>query len=89
MATITFTPSLARHVEAPEAEVAGDTLRETLETYFRTHPNVRGYVLDDQGAVRKHVAIFINQELIQDRAALNDPVKDGDDIFVVQALSGG
>lgn len=86
---LSFTPNLARHLECPDAQVGGDTLREALENYFHRNPRVRGYVLDDQGALRKHVAIFVNQELIRDRSELSDPIADGDEIYVVQALSGG
>ncbi len=89
MATLSFTPNLRRHVETPAARVEGATLRQVLEGYFQVNPQVRGYVLDDQGALRKHVAIFLNEELIRDRTGLSDPVAEGDDIFVVQALSGG
>lgn len=46
-------------------------------------------MLDDQCALRKHVAIFLNQELIRDRIGLSDPVGENDEIYVVQALSGG
>ena len=89
MTTLAFTPNLARHVDTPGARVAGDTLKAALEQYFEANPRVRGYVLDDQGAVRKHVAIFINKTLIRDRATLSDPVAEQDEIFVAQALSGG
>lgn len=89
MTTLSFTPNLRRHVETPTVRVDGATLRQVLEGYFQANPQVRGYVLDDQGAVRKHVAIFLNEELIRDRTGLSDPVAEGDDIFVVQALSGG
>lgn len=89
MATLSFTANLLRHIEAPPARVDGATVREVLEGYFVTYPEVRGYVLDDQGAARKHVAIFLNQQLIRDRAGLSDPVREYDDIFVLQALSGG
>jgi molybdopterin synthase sulfur carrier subunit len=89
MTTLSFTPNLRRHVETPAARVEGATVRQVLEGYFQANPQVRGYVLDDQGAVRRHVAIFLNQELIRDRTELSDPVAEGDDIFVVQALSGG
>jgi molybdopterin converting factor small subunit len=89
MATLVFAASLRRHVDAPAARLAGATLRAVLEAYFSAHPPVRGYVLDDQGAVRKHVAIFINGTLIRDRAGLADPVRESDEIYVVQALSGG
>jgi len=86
---LSFTPNLRRHVECPEARVAGATVREALARYFEVNPGVRGYVLDDQGAVRPHVAIFVNQGLIRDRTGLSDTVADGDAIFVAQALSGG
>ena len=89
MTTLSFAPSLSRFVETPSAEVEGATLRQVFERYFQINPRVRGYVLDDQGAVRKHVAVFLNQEPIRDRHGLSDPVAEHDDIFVVQALSGG
>lgn len=87
--TLSFTPNLARHLACPAAQVRGQTLRAALDDYFDRNPRMRGYVLDDQGAVRRHVAIFINQALISDRDGLSDAVADGDRIFVMQALSGG
>lgn len=90
MATpVRFTPNLRRHVHCPEARVTAANVREALEAYFLIHPRVRGYVLDDQGALRRHVAIFVNQQLIRDRIGLSDPVGDADELLVVQALSGG
>jgi len=87
--TLSFTPNLLRHIETPSAPVEGATVQQVLDKYFQTNSRVRGYVLDDQGEVRKHVAIFINQEPVRDRVGLSDPVQDHDDIFVAQALSGG
>lgn len=89
MTTLSFTPNLLRHVDAPRARVGGGTVRQVLDAYFEVNPGVRGYVLDEQGALRKHVVIFLNQESIRDRATLSDPVGAEDDIFVIQALSGG
>ncbi len=89
MTTLSFSPNLLRHVETPPARIEGTTVRQVLEAYLRAHPDVRGYVLDDQGALRKHVAIFLNQSLIHDRVKLSDPVHDNDELFVAQALSGG
>jgi hypothetical protein len=89
MVTLNFTPNLLRHVQVASAQLGGITVREVLEQYFQSNPHVRGYVLDDQGAVRKHVAIFLNGETIRDRALLSDAVGKDDDIFVAQALSGG
>ena len=89
MPQITFTPNLARLVDAPRAQVGGHLLRQALGEYFASHPRVRGYVLDDQGGVRRHVAIFVDNALIKDRAGLSDPVRENSDVFIAQALSGG
>ncbi len=89
MVTLDFTPNLLRHVTVSAVQLEGKTVREVLEKYFTVNPQVRSYVLDDQGVVRKHVAIFLNQEMIRDRVGLSDAVRENDDIFVAQALSGG
>ncbi|WP_437985460.1 MoaD/ThiS family protein [Sorangium sp. So ce117] len=89
MAQITFTQNLARHVECPAIEVDGGTVREALESYFALHPRVRGYVLDDQGALRKHVVIFVDGQQRKDRAGLSEPVNEQTSLYVMQALSRG
>ena len=89
MPHLNFTRHLSRHVPTPDALVPGATVRQALDAYFREHPQVRGYVLDEQGTVRKHVAVFLNGTLVRDRTGLTDPVGDADTIFVAQALSGG
>jgi len=86
---VTFAKAFQRHVDCPTASVAGDTVGQVLVGYFERRPQVRGYVLDDVGAVRKHVAVFVNDDLITDRTTLEDAVADGDRIHVFQALSGG
>ena len=89
MARLSFTGNLHRHLPAPSRRVHGRTVREVMDAYFGECPQLRGYILDDQGAVRRHVAIFRNQELICDRRRLSDRVAEDDEIFVAQALSGG
>lgn len=89
MIEVVFAKAFQRHVDCPPAEVAGTTAGGVLDAYFELHPVVRGYVLDDSGAVRKHVAVFHNDDLITDRTGLTDAVGDGDRIHVFQALSGG
>ncbi len=60
-----------------------------LEGYFAGNERARGYVLDDQGALRKHMAIFIDGRQIRDRTALTDPVDADAVIDLIQSLSGG
>jgi sulfur-carrier protein len=89
MPIVTFTSALRRFLEAPPAEVAGGTVGEALAAVFAERPALRGYVLDDQGAVRRHVAVYVNGTAVRDRAKLSDPVGPKDEIYVFQALTGG
>ena len=89
MATIRFTRNIQRHVECPDRDVDGATLRDVLERYFAGNERARGYVLDDQGRLRHHMAVFIDGQQLQDRDHLSDAVAPGAVIDVVQALSGG
>ena len=89
MATVSFTPQLERFLPAPTVEAAGATLHDVLSAVFADHAALKGYVLDDQGAVRQHVAIFINGGLAVDRTKLSDPIEPNDEIYVLQALTGG
>jgi sulfur-carrier protein len=89
MAKVVFTPNVQRHVACPEAEVPGCTVREVLDNVFAANPQARGYVLDDQSALRRHMTIFVDGRMIRDRAHLADPVHKSSRIYVFQALSGG
>lgn len=89
MARVFFTPNIQRHVGCPEAEATGATVREVLDGVFRENPSARGYVLDDQSALRKHMTIFLDGRTIRDRNGLTDAVTDQSKIYVYQALSGG
>ncbi|MGE0653118.1 MAG: MoaD/ThiS family protein [Alphaproteobacteria bacterium] len=89
MPRLSFTPNLERHLACPSARVPGDTVIAVLTAAFRDNPRLRGYLLDDQGRLRKHVNIFVNNEPVTDRDFLTDRVADGDEVFVFQALSGG
>ncbi len=89
VATVVFTPNLQRHVEAPPDHVDGATVRDVLEAVFAKNPRLRGYVLDDQGALRRHMIVFVDGLQIDDRDRLSDPVRAASEIYVMQALSGG
>ena len=89
MPRVAFTPNLERHIAVPAVEVTGSTVREVLNAVFEGNPRLRSYVLDDQDRLRKHVAVFINGTMIADRRTLGDAVAGDDELFVMQALSGG
>lgn len=89
MPTLTFASSIERHVACPSAEVEASTVGEALARYFEARPAVRTYVLDEQGIVRHHVAIFLDGAQLRSRARLDEPVSEGTEIYVMQSLSGG
>lgn len=89
MALITFTENIQRHVACPSCQVSGCNVREVLEAVFATNERARGYLLDDQGGLRKHMVVFVNGHAIKDRVALTDSVPADGEVYVMQALSGG
>jgi hypothetical protein len=89
MPTIRFTDNIQRHVSCPTRDVEGATLRAALDDYFRVNTQARGYVLDEHGRLRQHMALFIDGRQVRDRDALRDPVDADAVVDVIQALSGG
>lgn len=89
MPQVVFTANIQRHVECPPAEAAGSCVREVLDTVFAGNPRARSYVFDDQGGLRKHMAVYVDGRLIGDRTGLSDKVLPSSTVYVFQALSGG
>jgi molybdopterin synthase sulfur carrier subunit len=89
LAVVAFTKNLERHVECPTTEAPGGTVREVLDRVFAENPRLRGYVLDERGALRKHMVVFVDGRQIEDRQALSDAVEASSELYVMQALSGG
>ncbi len=86
---VRFTDNIQRHVGCPPAQADGDTVRAVLDAYFAANVAARGYVLDDQGGLRKHMVIFVDGRQITDRIGLADSVPQDGLVEVIQALSGG
>lgn len=89
MPKVLFTANIQRHVACPAMTVDGDTVRAALDAVFQENPSARRYVLDDQGALRKHMTIFIDGALLRDRQHLSDSIPEGATVHIFQALSGG
>lgn len=77
--------SSGRDVVELELSAAPATLAAALEALFALHPGLRDRVLTDEGAVRRHVNLFIGAE----RARLDDAVPDGAELAILPAVSGG
>jgi len=89
MARVVFTANLQRHVACPECTVAGATLRAALQEVFAGQPQLRDYLLDEQGHLRKHVFIFVDGRRVRDRERLAEPLEESSEVYVMQALTGG
>ncbi len=74
---------------AEHSQVEGRTVAAVLATLDARHPGLAAYIVDERGALRKHVNIFIGSERIRDRNTLSDPVNETDTLHILQALSGG
>jgi molybdopterin converting factor small subunit len=66
-------------------EVNGSTVGEVIDRLERTYPRLRGWVMDERGRVREHIAIFVNGE----RTGQDAPVEASDTVHVLPAISGG
>jgi sulfur-carrier protein len=89
MAEIHFTSHLRNLVPEGPLAAAGVTVGEVLENLVAVQPHVRGYVLDDQGRLRKHVCIFADGERLAHDGALAHRIGPDCKLYVMQALSGG
>jgi len=69
--------------------VAGATVREALDAVLAEAPVLRGYLLDERGALRHHVAAFVDGVVVRDKAGLGEAVGPDGEVFLVPALSGG
>ncbi|MDR3455230.1 MAG: MoaD/ThiS family protein [Rhodoferax sp.] len=87
--SVEFAASLRRHVNCAPQSVAPGRLRAVLEAALVAAPELAHYVFDDQRAVRKHVAVFVNQQMVVDRIHLDQLLSPGDRVLVIQALTGG
>ena len=89
MPTIYLTSHLRRVAPSGFTRVDAATLGGALDAYFEAAPRVRSYILDDQGRLRRHIAVFVDGELLMDKGNLKLPVAAQTEIYVMQALSGG
>jgi len=95
MARVVVAPALSRRLpgQGDDRELAldlpGTTVSQVLEALFAQHPPLRGYVLDEQGAPRRHIALFIDGDALQPKTDFSRAVAPDAEIYVMQALSGG
>ena len=89
MAEVHFTSHLRNLIPGGPFAVSGGTVGEALQALFADEPQVRGYVFDERGVLRKHVCIFADGERLAHDAALSRRIGADTKLYVMQALSGG
>lgn len=90
MARIKFTAALTRFFpDLTEMEIQGTTVNEALLNVEKKYPGILNYIVEDNGRLRKHVNIFLGEELIKDRQTMQDKIAPKDELLIFQALSGG
>lgn len=71
---------------AREVEAKGRTLGAALEDLDRRFPGIRFRIVDEQDRLRPHVRFFVNGDDVRDIAT---PLREGDQVHIIGALSGG
>lgn len=64
-------------------------LSEALASLWRRHVGLRDRVVNEQGQIRQHVNIFLNNENVRRLKVLESELKDGDEITILPSVSGG
>jgi len=90
MAKVSFTSALKRfYPDLQPLELSVQTVAEVIPALEQRYPGLTDYLVDEQGQLRKHVNIFIGEQLVEDTIRLTDAVQENDEILIFQALSGG
>lgn len=90
MVTVRMTHALKKFFpDLRPLEVQAGTVKELIGVIEGVFPGIGSYLVDEHGVCRKHVNIFIGEEMIIDRIGLSDVLSAGDEVFIYQALSGG
>ena len=90
MAQVKFTPNLKRFFpDLCECQIDARNVADIIAAVDQRWRGLGDYIIDEQGSLRKHVNIFVGDELLRDKLALSDSVRADTTVFIVQALSGG
>ncbi|MEL7339984.1 MAG: MoaD/ThiS family protein [Bacteroidota bacterium] len=88
MPRVQFTPILKRFFPSlGPAQTQSLQVEALLEELEQQYPGLKDYLLDEQGELRQHVNIFVNDELVRDFRQRE--LSPQDEVFIMQALSGG
>jgi len=78
--------ALRSYTERSEAQSSGETLAAVLADLDRQYAGIRFRMIDEQDRIRPHIRIFVNGKQVRE---LSHPLRETDEVIIVQALSGG
>lgn len=71
------------------AGIEGSTVRAALSELVRLHPALGMHVFDETGELRRHVLCFCNEVQSDARVTLDQPLRSGDSLTLVNSVAGG
>lgn len=74
---------------ASSVAVPGSTLRAVLEALTEQHPDLRGHLFDDGGALQRFVNVYRNDDDVRYLDQLDTKLGDGDVVSILPAVAGG
>lgn len=91
MAVTVRIPTTLRPLSGGNATVSVDagTLAEVITRLNDAHPGFADRLLDEQGALRKFVNIFVSDDDVRYLQGMNTPVPDGETVSIIPAVAGG
>ena len=72
-----------------DVDVVDPTVGAVIDAIGQRYPGVRDRALDDQGEIRRHVNVFVDQENTRFTGGLKTPVTEGAEVSILPAVSGG
>ncbi|HET6626312.1 MAG TPA: MoaD/ThiS family protein [Nocardioidaceae bacterium] len=74
---------------ASEVSADGATLSEVIDSLDTSYPGIRGRILDDQGAIRRFVNVYVGNDDVRFLDALDTKTPEGAQVSVIPAVAGG
>jgi molybdopterin converting factor small subunit len=84
-------PTILRTYTGDQSQVSADgsTLSEVLDSLEANHPGIKARVVDEQGALRRFVNIYVAEEDVRFASGLDTPTPDGTQVSIIPAVAGG
>jgi molybdopterin synthase sulfur carrier subunit len=84
-------PTILRTYTKGDAEVDADgaTLADVIDALDRDYPGIKGRIVDEQGALRRFVNVYVGNDDVRFLDGLETPTPDGSSVSVIPAVAGG